>query len=382
MADFKKLFKQYWYLGILATIAIVLLTIISATGGDVRQAGSTYSIDPNGYSAWYQMMKDRGTNIQRWQNSFPQLAKNPTYQQGTTLIQINPELEHWQLTARQQRWVSQGNTLIILGVLSPAREIPFQADLKSSVGSVRIETTRRFRSDLTIGNLPSDTIAETVLKDRYGSVISQFTIDRGQIILATTPYLAANAYQDFPPNYKLLSQLVTQDRQPILVDEYIHGYIDRSSRSDPKTGDVFAYLNNTPLLIVFVNLLLGLLVLTWQQNRRFGKVVILKSPEIDNSEAYIQALGGVLHQAHSSEFVLQNIGRAKQLAWQQQLGVGKERLLEAQTLVNAWENLMRSPADDLRFVLQLTTEARRLTPSELKIWMTKIHSIDLQLNRL
>jgi hypothetical protein len=307
MTDFKKLFKQYWYFGILAAIAIVLLTIISATGGDFRQSGSSYSIAPNGYSAWYQLMKDRGINIQRWQKSFAQLAKIPAYKQGTTLIQINPELERWQLTARQQRWVSQGNTLVILGIFAPAGEMPFRANLKSSVGAVRIATTRRFRfskgeasaqaeatptpTDLTANRLPSNAIAKPVLRDRYGSVISQFTLDsprcgsprhsrvtrlygyaetsatpketvreRGRIILATTPYLAANAYQEFRPNYELLSKLVNQDRQQILVDEYIHGYLDRESRSDTKTGDVFTYLTNTPLVVVFVNLLLGILV--------------------------------------------------------------------------------------------------------------------------
>jgi Domain of unknown function (DUF4350) len=381
MTDFKKLFQQYWLLGVLAAIAIVLLTIISATGGDIRQAGSSYNLAPNGYSAWYQMMKDRGMKIQRWQKSFPQLTKLPAYQQGTTLLQINPELEQWQLTDRQQQWVSQGNTLAILGILAPATEIPFQANLESSVGPIRIETTRRFRADLSASRLPTDTIADSVLKDGHGNVISQFTLDLGRIIVVSTPYLAANAYQDFRPNYELLAKLVSEDSQQILVDEYIHGYIDRASRSDAKTGDVFAYLTNTPLLIVFVNLLLGLLVLTWQQNRRFGRVTILKPPEIDNSEAYIQALGGVLHQANSSEFVLQNLGRSKQLAWQQQLGLGTKRLLEPQILINNWEHLMRSPADDLRFVLQLTTAARRTTPAELKIWLTKIHSIDLQLKR-
>lgn len=396
MTDFKKLFKQYWYFGILAAIAIVLLTIISATGGDIRQSGSSYNIAPNGYSAWYQLMKDRGINIQRWQKSFAQLAKLPAYKQGTTLIQINPELERWQLTARQQRWVSQGNTLVILGILAPAGDLPFQGNLESSLGAVRIETTRRFRfskgeaqTDLTASRLPSNAIAKPVLRDRYGTVISQFTLDsptetvreRGRIILATTPYLAANAYQEFRPNYELLSKLVNQDRQQILVDEYIHGYIDRESRSDTKTGDVFAYLTNTPLVIVFVNLLLGILVWIWQQNRRFGKVTIPKLPEIDNSEAYIQALGGVLRQANSSEFVLQNIGRSKQLAWQQQLGLGKARLVESQILITAWENLVRLPADDLRFVIELTTGDRRLTPAELKTWLMKICTIDLQLKR-
>jgi hypothetical protein len=393
MTDFKKLFKQYWQLGLVAAIAIVLLTIVSATGGDARQTGSSYSIAANGYNAWYQMMVDRGVKIQRWQKSFPQLTKTFADRDGITLLQINPKLERLELTSLQKEWVSQGNSIVILGVTAPAWDIPFRTEVESSQGNIKIETTRRFTPDTIKTGLPQDISKTAILSDRSGSVITQFKLNKGRVVVATTPNLAANAYQDFRPNYELLAELVTQDRQQILVDEYIHGYIDRNQQSaiDPKTGKIlpdeqtdsvgnaFGYLASTPLIIVFLNLLLGILVLVWQQNRRFGKIIIPKSPEIDNSEAYIQALAGVLRQANSSDFVLQNIGKAEQLSWQQKLGLGKERLVEAQTLISAWEDRLKLPTDDLRFVLQLMVGERRLTPAELTIWLTKIHTIDRQL---
>jgi Domain of unknown function (DUF4350) len=392
MTDFKKLFKQYWQFGLIAAVAIVLVTFVSATSGDSRQAGSSYSNAANGYSTWYRMMVDRGIKMQRWQKSFPQLTKNSDYQSATTLLQVNPQLEKLQLTKLQRSWVSQGNTLVILGVSAPAWEIPFRADLESSEGNVRIETTRRFRAESIKNELPQSTFKESVVSDRSGSAIATFTLEKGMVIIASTQYLAANAYQDFRPNYELLAALVTQDRGQVLVDEYIHGYTDRQRKSatskkageetsdDRETdGDALAYLANTPLSIVFLNLLLGILVLFWQQNRRFGKVIVPKLPEIDNSEAYIQALSGVLRQANSSEFVLQNIGRAEQLTWQQKLGLGKERLVEHQTLITAWETQTKLPTEDLRFVLQLTTAARRLTPAELTSWLAKVRTIDRQL---
>lgn len=409
MTESKQLFKQYWKLGAIAIVTIVLLTITSAIGGDARRAGSSYSLAANGYSAWYQSISANANNqdfkIQRWQKSFPQITKFPTYESGTTLLQIQPQLEQLEITNLQQEWVSQGNTIVILGVTAPATETPFQADLASPQGNVRIETTRRFESDITKSGVLKDAERKTVLSDRSGSVINQFTIGEGKIIIATTPHLAANAYQDFQPNYQLLTALVTQDRQQILVDEYIHGYRDRDLKSmidpktgkvipngriDPKTGEVipgdedggvstFQYLLNTPLIVVLFNSLLGIMVLIWQQNRRFGRVVIPKTPEVDNSEAYIQALGGVLRQANSTEFVLQNIGKAEQLSWQQKLGLGRDRLVESQTLITAWENQTKLPTDDLRFVLQLTAGARRLTTAELTLWLAKIRTIDRQL---
>jgi Domain of unknown function (DUF4350) len=403
MADFKKLLKQYWQLGLLAIVAIVLITVISAMGGDSRLAGSSYNKAANGYSHWYQMMIDRGVKIHRWQKSFPKLAQLSEYDRGVTLLQVQPQLEELLITNQQQEWVLKGNTLVILGIKAPAWETAFYQDLASPQGKVRIETTRRFGSNLNKYKLFKDAEKETILQDRSGNIITKIQLAKGNIIIATTPYIAANAYQDFQPNYELLAEIVSKDNQQVLVDEYIHGYTDRKRKAviDPNTGeiitdeegnesnntsdessdnnDTLSYLASTPLIVVFVNILLGILVLAWQQNRRFGKVVIPKSPEVDNSEAYIQALGGVLRQANSSEFVLQNIGKAEQLSWQQKLGLGKARLVESQILITAWENQIKLPADDLRFVLKLTAEAHRLTPTELMIWLTKIREIDRQL---
>jgi Domain of unknown function (DUF4350) len=391
MTDFKKLFKQYWQLGLLAVVAIVLLTVISAIGGDGRQVGSSYSLAANGYNAWYQQVLDRGVKIQRWQKSFTQLTAVPTYQAGTTLLQVQPKLEKFEITNQQQQWVRQGNTLIILGVDAPATETNFKTDLASAQGKIRIETTRRFSPNITTKELEQNVLKEVLLSDRSGSVITQFNLDQGRIIIATTPYLAANSYQDFRPNYQLLTEFVTQDRQQILVDEYIHGYIDRERKSviDPQTGkvkteegntgDALNYLASTPLIVVLINFGLGLLVLIWQQNRRFGKVVIPKLPEVDNGEAYIQALGGVLRQANSSEFVLQQIGKAEQLTWQQKLGLGKERLVDAQLLITAWEQQTQLPTTDLRFVLQLTAGEQRVSAKELTLWLAKVREIDRQL---
>ncbi len=379
MQDFNRLVKQYWQFVFLVIVAIVLFTIVSATGGDSKQPGSSYSIAPNGYGAWYQMMLDRGVKIQRWEQSFPQLAAVPGYEQGVTLLQVNSQIQPLQLSTTQQEWVKQGNTLIVLGVSAPAGDIPFQTDIDSPQGAIRIETTRRFKSDLIIAGLPIDQPSEAILSDRSGKVLDRFNLGKGRVEIATTPHLAANAYQDFQPNYELLAKLVTENRQRIIVDEFIHGYRNRAATSDPKTGDVLEYLARTPLIIVCLNIGLVMLVLIWQQNWRFGKIIIPKLPEIENSEAYIKALGGVLRQANSSEFAIQNIGKNQQLAWQQKLGLGSDQLVEAEAVIAAWENQIKLPTDDLRFVLSSRTQARRLNPKELNIWLNKIQAVSIQI---
>jgi hypothetical protein len=389
MDEFRKLVVQYWKIGLVGLMAIVLLTIVSATGGDIRQSGSSYSKTPDGYGAWYQMMVDRGVKIRRWEKTFVRLTQDTVDSQGTTLLRVNSQLEPFQLTEPQKKWLELGNTIVCLGVAAPAQDGTFSGMFPSPQGAVKIETKRRLRETIPIGGLLKDISVRSILSDRSGSVMVEYSIGKGRLILATTPHLAANTYQDIRSNYELLANLVTIDRQQIIVDEYIHGYRDRSKKiagsnadddSEARMGDILGYLANTPLIIVLLNLTLGIIVVIWQQNQRFGRIIVPKPPQIENSQAYIQALGGVLRQANSSEFVIQNIGRAEQLSWQKKLGLGGERLLDSDTLINAWETRTKLPTEDLRFVLKLTTAARRLSPTELTIWLMKLQTISRQLS--
>jgi hypothetical protein len=397
MEDFRKLVAQYWKIGLVGLMAIVLLTVVSATNGDIRQSGSSYSKTPDGYGAWYQMMVDRGIKIRRWEKTFLRLTKDTADSLGTTLLRVNSQLEPFQLTEPQQKWIELGNTIVCLGVSAPAEDGTFSGMFPSPQGAVKIETKRRLRETIPIDGLLKNVPVVAILSDLSGSVIVEYSIGKGRLILATTPHLAANTYQDIRPNYELLANLVTVDRQQIIVDEYIHGYRDRSKKiagskagetqdetaddnSEERAGDILGYLANTPLIIVLLNLTLGIIVLVWQQNQRFGRIIVPKPPQIENSQAYIQALGGVLRQANSSEFVIQNIGRAEQLSWQKKLSLGGERLVDSDTLITAWETRTKLPTEDLRFVLKLTTAARRLSPTELTTWLTKLQIISRQLS--
>lgn len=390
MEDFKKLVKEYWKIGLIGVVSIVLLTFFSAMGGDIRQSGSSYSNAPSGYGAWYQMMVDRGTKIRRWEKSFGRLVQNPLYSTNTTLLQVNPQLETFQLTEIQRKWIERGNTLAVLGINAPAQDARFSSSFQSYEGLVKIETKRRLNLISSLGDLGNAVLDKIILSDRSGSVMTQYSLGKGLVIVASTPHLAANAYQENRPNYELLAKLSTVNRQQLIVDEYIHGYRDRqkidretgatdNESSEERTGDILGYLGNTPLSIVLLNLTLGIIILIWQQNQRFGQIIIPKPPQIENSEAYIQALAGVLRQANSSEFVIQTIGKNEQLSWQKKLGLGAERLVESDTLINAWKNRTNLPPDDLIFILKSIATTHRFSTAELNTWLTKLQTISRQL---
>src|SRR5919199_6815188 len=227
--------RRLWVFGAIAIGALILLTLLAAPANNKLSSGSTYSRASNGYGAWYAFMEERGTPVKRWQKPFEALAKNKTIKPPITLLRVNSQLSFPDLLTDEQNWVREGNTLVILGVRQPVTKAPFSTLHKTETGSVKINTRRRSRF-----------AKEKHLGDRFGSIVWQESMGKGQVIFATTPHLAANAYQDFRGNYELLAQLVTQSgvtsRNPALVpaqesgvtsiqnsvwvDEYIHGYKD------------------------------------------------------------------------------------------------------------------------------------------------------------
>ncbi len=364
--------KRWLWISAIALIAIILLTLFTAPNTSKVNSGSTYSRSPDGYGAWYAFMELQGTPIKRWQKPFADLAGVATDEvpalisyseskiaNSITLLRVYSQLNEDSLNDQQQKWVEKGNTLVILGVKQPVTEARFISFQQSPAGSVKIDTRRR---------LPKLEEGEQQLGDRFGSIVWQQTLGKGQVIFATTPYLAANAYQEQPGNYQFLAKLVTQSGNQILVDEYIHGYKDPEVITKEDGADLSSYLSKTPLFAALVQASIILLVLVWANNKRFGSPLALKAPVVDNSEAYIQALASVLQKAESSEFVLEAVGKQEQLQLQKSLGLGSN-LVDHQTLVSAWVQQTGKPATELQQILALQSKKRRINEKQLLQWL-------------
>jgi hypothetical protein len=368
--------RRLWLFGAIAIGAIVLITLLAAPASNKLASGSTYNRTPEGYGAWYAFMSQRGTPIQRWRKPFEELANNQEAQ-PLTLLRVNPNLTQQELSEKEQDWVKSGNTLVILGVRQPVTEAPFSTTHNVEAGSIKIDTQRRVKDE-----------REQLLGDRFGTIVWQETIGKGRAIFAVTPHLAANAYQDIPGNYEFLAQIVTssgegeknllsfnsQSSASVWVDEYIHGYKDSEVIKREQRDNVYGYLAKTPVFPASVQILILLLVAIWAGNRRFGKPLTLSAPEVDNSKAYIQALGGVLQKANSSEFVMEVVGKEEQLQLQKALFLG-ETPLDNSSLVDAWVEQTERPATELEQLLQVQSQKRRLSETQLLTWLSKWEQI-------
>lgn len=383
-------------MGAIAITAITIVTLLFAPANNKVNSGSTYNRAPDGYGAWYAFMSKRGTEVQRWQKPFEDLTKNPDAKPPSTLLRIYSKLIPEVVSDTEKKWVEQGNTLVKLGVRAPVTPAPFSSLHPASAGEIKIDTGRRYPSD-----------KKQVLDDQFGAIVWKKPMGKGTVYFASTSHLAANAYQDFPGNYEFLAGLVTQlegEEQEIegaqqalavkliqnsshppsqgtskilnkvWVDEYIHGYKDSEVIKREYEGNLFTYLANTPLFPVLIQGTIILLVAIFAGWNRFGQPVTLSAPQVDNSEAYIQALAGVLQKANSTDFAVEIIGKEEQLQLQKALLLGQASL-ESETLTNAWVEQTGRKAAELSKLLPSPSHKRRISDSDLLAWLGKWQQI-------
>jgi hypothetical protein len=152
------------------------------------------------------------------------------------------------------------------------------------------------------------------------------------------------------------------------VDEYLHGYNDPEAIEREEGQTVFSYLAKTPLFPIFVQGFILLLVAIWASSRRFGKPLALPAPVVDNTEAYIEALAGVLQKADSSEFVLEVVGKEERLQLQKALFLGQVPL-DDQSLLDAWVQQTGRSATQLQQLLLISSRKRQISETDLLTWL-------------
>jgi hypothetical protein len=397
--------RRNWIVGAIILGTLVFLTLSMAPGAK-NSAGSTFGRGPDGYGAWYAFMEERGTPLERWKRPLTELfsQSQPANKSGQSvaLLQVydGPALESLDTLTESLNeslndppkkkeegiaaWIKQGNTLVVLGLDTPVSRLllsvpvtraEFSTRQDSPEGPVKIETTRRFQLDPK----QKDNRDEALLSDRFGAMVWQQSFGKGRIVFAVTPHLGANAYQDEAGNFPFLAKILSHGddssapRVRILVDEYLHGYKDRDVVTREVAQDWLGYLAKTPLLPIFVQGLILLLLFVWTENRRFGPVQLVKPPTVDNSQSYIQALAGVLQKAQSHGFVVDVVGKEEQLQLQRKLGL--DSTLDSEALIETWIEQTRHPVDALRQVLNIQSQKQPISDADFLNWLEHLQTV-------
>ena len=373
MPNFRQ--RKWLWIGI-AIAVIVILTLVAApnSSGRKNDSGSTYGRNADGYGAWYEYMSQREITIKRWRKPLAQFIQDDI--QDVTYVQILSKADFLAgingISEWKKDWVNLGNTLVIVGNYQPATAAPFKSIISYrpqplAENKIEIETTRRYQKK-------AKNQIKNILEDPYGAVVWQEKIGKGKIIYCTTPYLAANAYQDSPDNYEFLAELVS-DHPTIWVDEYIHGYKDQETIAQEEQENVLNYLGKTPLFLLFIQIVIMVLIAAITAFRRFGQPIKPKTAIADNSTAYIDALAGVLEKAHSTDFVVQAIAKDEQRKLQIALGLGKS-LVGQGTLREAWKKQKGESITELSQLLQVSNTNQKISDAQLITWIQKWQKIN------
>jgi hypothetical protein len=293
-------------------------------------------------------MQTQGAPIKQWQRPAQDLMTATSSEpQPQTLLRVYPGMGNAYFTYNQDwvaKWLAAGNNIVVLGVNAGLTEAPFVNRVASDQGEVVIKTRQRHTPDTKNPSLLEDNFGAVVwIQNPTSGASDNRSNDDGQVFVAVTPHLAANAYQDAPGNYAFLANLVQRTPGTIWVDEYIHGYKLPDVVETEEIRSWEAYLAQTPIKVGVMQGLLMLGIFLLSQNRRLGNLTRLLTPPVDNSLVYIEALAAVLHKAKSTSFLVNMITKAERTSLQKSLGLA-ETDVEDSTLTNAWvQQTGRSP---------------------------------------
>ncbi|MCY7408497.1 MAG: DUF4350 domain-containing protein [Alkalinema sp. CAN_BIN05] len=378
--------RQWWTLALTA-IALILLTLINAPSSP-QSVGSSYSKTPEGYGAWYEYMEKKGTTIDRLRKPNNSEFFNAN-SKNTTFIQIAIDNSSFTGQSIDTNWIEKGNRWIIIGATqSSSRKVKatkasFTSQPNTIAGPIKIDTTRRLIKAKPAGNTNTDANTDTLLdrqeesliQDDYGTLVMKNTLGKGELIYIVPQFIAANAYQLNPGNFKYLSTLAKNDR--IWIDEYLHGYRDIETAKEEGKGSLFEFLAQTPIMILFTQLLIGISVLIYGKNCRFGKVKTVEPPPINNSLAYIRAMAGILQKANSTDFVTETLSKAEITKLQRNLGLGTAPQAPA-TIIKLWTEKTGRSSRDLEQIFNGLHRQQKLSEAELIKWLTLLQNIAAQ----
>jgi Domain of unknown function (DUF4350) len=346
-----------------AAALLILAAVLALAAPQAYPGGSTYSKALEGYSQWYAFMKQQGHEVQRWQKPYAKLKG-----QGQVLIQIADLDAEAKPTLQSQEaldWVERGNTLIQLSWAGQVTGAPFRSELQSPSGLVFIETSRRYRMDVT--KLKGGTAA---LSDASGNVIWSYERGKGHIVMGTYPWMAANAYAHHDGNFRILETLAAQLKGPIWIDEWLHGH--RDFEADAETAEQqspWDYLSRRPIAVVFGQGAVLLLLLLWGKNQRFGALTSVTVPPRNSSEQYIQALAATLNANGKTEYVRFMLDQSFRQRLQSQLGLGSLHadILSDEAIAQQWSSVTGRPAQALLDLLHQPDS--RLSEPALMKWV-------------
>ncbi len=146
-----------------------------------------------------------------------------------------------------------------------------------------------------------------LLRDAAGRVhAAEVRRGAGRVIFLSSPYLVTNRGLRDEDNAVLLARLLRPERGRLYIDEFHHGFRQERGLS--------SYLRDSSLWLAVCQLLLLLLFLGWRVSSRFGPPLGFYEEEARGSGDYVRAMSRIYaqgrHDQHALQVLLDDLGRA------------------------------------------------------------------------
>ena len=138
------------------------------------------------------------------------------------------------------------------------------------------------------------------LGNARGALLVDYPHGQGRIILLSDPYIISNGGIQLGDNLQLAINTFASNAGVIAFDEYHQGHA--------ATHNALAtYFAGTPVLAIFAQLTLIILVMLWTKGRRFGRPLPL--PQIDrrSSLEFVASMAELQQRARALDLAIENI---------------------------------------------------------------------------
>ena len=308
---------------------------------------SIYNDSPTGYRAWWLACQKSHVLLEAWEKPFSKLNTMPA---SATMLIVEPfTFSKSSVLFGQEEaeatldWVEQGNTLVLLDDFRRYGSQRIAEQLLSYVWTSKSSKSKLSREELRQGfsqsalqainrqktldvylNYPVLTRSirnltpkmhdlrsnewQSILEDGHGHpLLLRLPYGKGTLVLGTVMDLGDNQYLYGRPNdnAQFLTNLLLREGKPIFVNEYVHGY--------EEAEDLLTYLGQTtPLGVIFVQLLLGFILLLWLSATRWTPKPQEAQPNgsivnfgVNSLEVYIQSLARIYARSQAASLALE-----------------------------------------------------------------------------
>jgi hypothetical protein len=138
------------------------------------------------------------------------------------------------------------------------------------------------------------------LGDLEGALLVDYPYGAGRIVLLSDPYLVANNGIALSDNLKLALNMVSARDGLIAFDEYHQG-------RGVTENAVIAYFKGTPVLPIFGQLVLIILLLLWTRGRRFARPLPVSRIDRRSKLEFVTSMAELQERSRAFDLAIENI---------------------------------------------------------------------------